>query len=65
MFEMRLRTINCGIYIRMVMERCSGREGPADCNIVHWILELETKLIRRFPKISQSQLRPPLGLSPG
>ena len=55
MFEMRLRTINCGIYIRMVMERCSGREGPADCNIVHWILELETKLIRRFPKISQSQ----------
>ena len=30
----------------------------------HSILELETKVIRRFPKISQSQRRPLLGPSP-
>ena len=32
---------------------------------LRWLVQLETKVIRMFPKISQSRRRPLLGPSPG
>ena len=45
MFEMRLRTINCGIYIRMVMERCSGagRDQPTVTLCTGYLVELSNE----------------------